>query len=354
MGQCLLARASVTTEYTTQMSTKSSPKTPPAKLSPFSFLRSFSKKQKKVLNLAVVGGGGVGKSAFVVRYLTRRFIGDYSSSISNTYPHNASLDNMVVPLVVWDTLSIDSQDRVTMCELLDKVVFWSDVIIIIYAVTDMGSYNTANLAHKYVQNCLNQKMDFSRYQVPVILVGNKNDLWHDREVVTDKACQEAEAAGYTNFFEITTRESLDQVRVVFNEGIRRGLVSGEHRRGPSRRMRRSFSTEQDLMETSPESEEGLSPKSTVNLPNHIICNIKRRLISPKSSEHKLTAEIPSSTPCTSQLQSDSDIFAVPAIRTRSNTFSVSHGHHSASSTRAVQTAHRQRKLSVFEPRSAST
>lgn len=33
------------------------------------------------------------------------------------------------------------------------------------------------------------------------------------------------------------------------------------------------------METSPESEEGLSPKSTVNLPNHIICNIKRRLIS---------------------------------------------------------------------------
>ena len=47
--------------------------------------------------------------AFVVRYLTRRFIGDYSSSIANTYPHNASLDNMVVPLVVWDTLSIDSQ-----------------------------------------------------------------------------------------------------------------------------------------------------------------------------------------------------------------------------------------------------
>ena len=44
------------------MSTKSSPKTPPAKSSPFSFLRSFSKKQKKVLNLAIVGGKAVGKS----------------------------------------------------------------------------------------------------------------------------------------------------------------------------------------------------------------------------------------------------------------------------------------------------
>ena len=69
------------------------------------------------------------------------------------------------------------------------------------------------------------------------------------------------------------------MRVVFHEGIRRGLACGEHRRGPGRRVRRSFSSEQDLMETSPESEDGLSPKNTVNLPNHIICNIKRRLIS---------------------------------------------------------------------------
>jgi len=257
--------------------------------------------------------------------------------------------------MVWDTLSIDSQDRVTMCELLDKVVFWSDVIIIVYSVTDEGSYNTANLAHKYLQNCLNQKLDHSRYQVPVILVGNKNDLWHDREVVTDKACQEAEAAGYTNFFEITARESLDQVRVVFHEGIRRGLTSGEHRRGHSRRMRRSFSTEQDLMETSPESEEGMSPKANINLPNHIICNIKRRLISPKTSEHKYSQEISSSTPYSSQVLPPDDIFAIPPLRTRSNTFSVANGHNQHSPTsRTVQSAHRQRKLSVFEPRSAST
>ena len=63
----------------------------------------------------------------------------------------------------------------------------------------------------------------------MILIGNKNDAWQDREVATDTACQEAEASGYTNFHEITTKESLDQVRIVFTEGIRRGLASGEHR-----------------------------------------------------------------------------------------------------------------------------
>ena len=77
----------------------------------------------------------------------------------------------------------------------------------------------------------------------MILVGNKSDIWQERQVVTDKACQvmimimiiliilmiilimimimtimmtkyswkEAKDEGYSNFFEITTRESLDQV-----------------------------------------------------------------------------------------------------------------------------------------------
>ena len=54
---------------------------------------------------------------------------------------------------------------------------------------------------------------------------------HESCCTMPEIMQEAEAAGYTNFFEITARESLDQVRVVFNEGIRRGLTSGEHRSG---------------------------------------------------------------------------------------------------------------------------
>ena len=105
----------------------------------------------------------------------------------------------------------------------------------------------------------------------VILVGNKNDLWQDRQVATDLACQEAKSGGYTNFHEITTKESLDQVRIVFTEGIRRGLASGEHRR--LRRRQRTVSLDKD--ETSPDSDD-LSPKqSTINIMN----NIKRKLMS---------------------------------------------------------------------------
>ena len=101
-----------------------------------------------------------------------------------------------------------------------------------------------------------------------------------------KTEQEAEEAGCSNFYEITTRESLDQVRVVFFEGVRRGLASGDHR--GDRRMR-SISTESPgLHETSPESEElsptiSPSPKTKIIVSKHIMASIKRKLMSKSAS-----------------------------------------------------------------------
>ena len=57
------------------------------------------------------------------------------------------------------------------------------------SVTDRGSYNTANIAHKYISNRSQYQRDTTGSGACVILVGNKNDLWQDREVATDFACQ---------------------------------------------------------------------------------------------------------------------------------------------------------------------
>ena len=48
-------------------------------------------------------------SAFVVRFLTRRFIGDYSSSICSAYPHTVTLDHSPVAVIVWDTPALSTQ-----------------------------------------------------------------------------------------------------------------------------------------------------------------------------------------------------------------------------------------------------
>ena len=42
-----------------------------------------------------------------------------------------------------------------MCEDLDKVRSWADVILVLYSVTDGDSYITASLAHKHINKTNN-------------------------------------------------------------------------------------------------------------------------------------------------------------------------------------------------------
>ena len=83
----------------------------------------------------------------MVRFLTRRFIGDYSSDICLAYPHTVSLDNSPVAVIVWDSPAVSSQD----CgEEVEKVCSWADVILLLYSVTDSASYITANTINRYI------------------------------------------------------------------------------------------------------------------------------------------------------------------------------------------------------------
>ena len=93
-----------------------------------------------------------------------------------------------------------------LCQPSVQVISWSDVILILYSVTDLASYHTANIAHKYITSrhqyrkvrtrpigepsmILSRIFQECNTDPCLILVGNKNDLWQDREVATDLACQ---------------------------------------------------------------------------------------------------------------------------------------------------------------------
>uniref|UniRef100_A0A4W6EU14 small monomeric GTPase n=1 Tax=Lates calcarifer TaxID=8187 RepID=A0A4W6EU14_LATCA len=50
-----------------------------------------------------IGGSGVGKTALVVRFLTRRFIGDYERNAGNLYSREVQVDGEQVTIQVQDT-----------------------------------------------------------------------------------------------------------------------------------------------------------------------------------------------------------------------------------------------------------
>uniref|UniRef100_A0A673BC20 small monomeric GTPase n=1 Tax=Sphaeramia orbicularis TaxID=375764 RepID=A0A673BC20_9TELE len=55
------------------------------------------------VKLAIFGRAGVGKSALVVRFLTRRFIWEYDPTLESTYRHQANIDDEVVTMEILDT-----------------------------------------------------------------------------------------------------------------------------------------------------------------------------------------------------------------------------------------------------------
>ncbi|POI29608.1 hypothetical protein CIB84_006642 [Bambusicola thoracicus] len=55
------------------------------------------------LRLAVLGARGVGKSALIVRFLTKRFIGDYEPNTGSLYSRLVRLDGEQVAVHIQDT-----------------------------------------------------------------------------------------------------------------------------------------------------------------------------------------------------------------------------------------------------------
>ncbi|KAF7658217.1 hypothetical protein LDENG_00015730 [Lucifuga dentata] len=57
------------------------------------------------IKLALLGSPGAGKSAVLVRFLTRRFIGEYASNTNSLYHKRLSIDGRQLNLEVFDPCS---------------------------------------------------------------------------------------------------------------------------------------------------------------------------------------------------------------------------------------------------------
>lgn len=107
-------------------------------------------------------------AALTVRYLTRRFIGEYRSKTDLLYRQTIQLDCGLLDVEIVD-VSHESDNDFPI-----EQIQWADACLIVYSITDRESfkYATRSLANmKSLQN------NPSAY-----LIANKSDLDHLREV----------------------------------------------------------------------------------------------------------------------------------------------------------------------------
>ncbi|CAD6999546.1 ras-related and estrogen-regulated growth inhibitor isoform X2 [Ceratitis capitata] len=176
----------------------------------------------KSLKVMVMGQSGVGKSAMVVRFITRRFIGEYDPNLEKIYTHSTTFDN---ELIQFDVLDAAGQPNKEDCVSLDANIRWADAFILMYSVTDKCSFDECNrlkfLIHYYKRRRkLGSNNKDSLSDVPVIFVGNKTDQAGDRMVSLEEGQRRSRDLECASFHEISVRESIDQVQAVFRDVFR--------------------------------------------------------------------------------------------------------------------------------------
>ncbi|KAF8572294.1 hypothetical protein P879_00120 [Paragonimus westermani] len=88
------------------------------------------------MNVSIIGMNGSGKSAILVKYLTRRFIVEYAPYLSDSYTKNDTVDGQDVTLNIQDTSDSDDID-------LEEILKWSQAIVIMFSITSRRSFYRA-------------------------------------------------------------------------------------------------------------------------------------------------------------------------------------------------------------------
>ncbi|XP_076156011.1 ras-related and estrogen-regulated growth inhibitor-like protein [Alosa pseudoharengus] len=165
-------------------------------------------------NIVVLGTDSVGKSALTVRFLTRRFIGEYGD-IETIYSHHFSLDGRELTLCIWDTPY--SQDLSTSSSMCEKRLQWADGFVLVYSICDRASFN---MVTRLIQTIKTTKDYLGLEKVPIAIVGNKRDLHHRRTVLSEEGRMLALASD-CQFYEVSAAENYHSVLMVFHGLVER-------------------------------------------------------------------------------------------------------------------------------------
>ncbi|CAH1798410.1 unnamed protein product [Owenia fusiformis] len=153
--------------------------------------------------IAVVGSESVGKSAVTVRFLTKRFIGEYEASVENKYRHNSQIDSDYVTFEILDTCCKGPEGCAK-----DDIIRWADGFLLIYSITSRKSFD-------YVKDLGSKIIDARKCGFPLVLVGNKSDMGHVRQV-TRADGQELGRELDCPFIEVSASEDAETVYDAFN------------------------------------------------------------------------------------------------------------------------------------------
>ncbi|KAL1409491.1 hypothetical protein Q8F55_003474 [Vanrija albida] len=173
----------------------------------------------RVYRAAVMGSGGVGKSAVTIRFIN----GEYLEMYDPTNRRQFEVDGTPCLLEILDTAGIDQY-----LSLNDLFIRDSDGFILVFSLIQRETINEVRAVRESIRRIKNPT---GGQVVPMVIIGNKADLVDEREVEPQTAEALAIESGCP-YFETSARDNVgilpafaEIVRQIRQHGVRKRHLS---------------------------------------------------------------------------------------------------------------------------------
>merc|ERR1712137_216723 len=135
--------------------------------------RKRSESNQTKYDIAVVGGGAVGKSALTLQFVQQVFCDEYDPTIEDQHRKQVVIDEECALMEILDTAG---QEEFT--AMRDQHLRSAEGFLIVFSLTCRPSFEEAMQLYESILRVKDEE------QVPVVFAGNKADLIHERQVTS--------------------------------------------------------------------------------------------------------------------------------------------------------------------------
>ena len=158
---------------------------------------SEKKIKRKVIRITMLGDSAVGKTSLISKFLNQNFDENYLTTIGKDKLEKKVVmkDGNEIKLIIWDTAG---QERFH--SIATSTIKGSHGIILTFDLTKRSSFNS-------LESWLNDIKDNSN-EVPVVIFGNKCDLFENYEVENEEAKKFAKEHNL-QYFETSAKQNVN-------------------------------------------------------------------------------------------------------------------------------------------------